>query len=371
MLKAFVLSIYFLSYLRTMFAQARLYWVFVFALGGLLFLQVGCKPKQKPFVGRYYDGQFFGEEYSIDVVGDSTNYQKSIDSILYLFDGLFSLANPNSILSQYNAYSSTDKSFELNDSTGMFGVVFDIMRDVSLKSQRFYDPTTNPVKRAWMGIQMNGLGAEPNLDSLYEFVGFDGAKMDVIEASRDGYTTSNYFIRKTDKRLEADFTAIASSYAWDQVAEFFQKKNVPQFKITYGNRVLTNGVYVDSLNVVQLGLDVENGGQKIRVINRAYAFKTPQDKARMIDPTYGYPPDNEFVFVGVSAPTMWQSEVFAETFMIMGLNQASQWYEVEDNMNSDIQSFTLIKRDDAITSASTEGFDAMIVPADTTFVPAE
>jgi thiamine biosynthesis lipoprotein ApbE len=91
----------------------------------------------------------------------------------------------------------------------------------------------------------------------------------------------------------------------------------------------------------------------------------------MLDPTYGYPPDNEFVFVGVSAPTMWQSEVFAETFMIMGLNQASQWYDVEDNMNSDIQSFTLIKRDDAITSASTEGFDAMIVPADTTIVPAE
>jgi thiamine biosynthesis lipoprotein ApbE len=371
MLKAFVLKLFFLSYLRTMFSPTRMYWIFVFAAGGLLFVHTGCKPKPKPFVGRYYDGQFFGENYSIDVVGDSTNYQKSIDSILFLFDGLFSLANPNSVLSQYNAYGNKDKSFELNDSSGMFGVVFDIMRDVSLKSQRFYDPTTNPVKRAWMGIQLNGMGVEPNLDSLYEFVGFDGAKMDLIESSSDGYTTSRYFIRKTDPRLEADFTALASSYAWDQVAEFFQKKNVPQFKITYGNRILTNGVYVDSLNVIRLGLDEETGGQQIRVINRAYAFKTAKDKAQMIDPTYGYPPDNEFVFVGVSAPTMWQSEVFAETFMIMGLNQASQWYEQEDNLNSDIQSFTLIRREDKLSSASTEGFDAMLIPADTTTIEAE
>jgi thiamine biosynthesis lipoprotein ApbE len=91
----------------------------------------------------------------------------------------------------------------------------------------------------------------------------------------------------------------------------------------------------------------------------------------MIDPTYGYPPDNELIFVGVSAPKLYQAVAFSQSFMIMGLTQSTTWYENEDNMNSDIQSFMLIKRGEEITSASTEAFDTYLIPADTTQVETE
>jgi hypothetical protein len=48
--------------------------------------------------------------------------------------------------------------------------------------------------------------------------------------------------------------------------------------------------------------------------------------------------------------------------MIMGFDQASKWYE--ENQDSNIHSFMLIQRGDSITSASTVGFDELLLQAD-------
>jgi FAD:protein FMN transferase len=355
-----------------MFSRKTLIFGGVVLTVGLTWWMIGCKPKPKPMPGRFYSGLLFGFPYEIDVVGDSTDYQRSIDSILHEFEIHFSLNNPESTLSRYNAYTRTDRAFSFVDTNGTFGIVYDIMRDLSLKTNKYYDPTTRPVQRAWQSLNMFGRDSEPNLDSLYEFVGFDGAKMDLIEGTgKDGYSYSKSYLRKTDPRLEADFTDVASSYALDQVGEFLNSKKVQQFRIKYENRVLTSGAYVDSLNVMSLGMMEAENDQKIRVFNRAYAFVALPQKRMMIDPTYGYPPDNELIFVGVSAPKLYQAVAFSQSFMIMGLTQSTTWYENEDNMNSDIQSFMLIKRGEEITSASTEAFDTYLIPADTTQVETE
>jgi thiamine biosynthesis lipoprotein ApbE len=324
------------------------------ALVIVLLAAAACGKKNRPIPGRMYSGVFFGEPYQIEVVGDSTNYGDPIDSILHAFEKAYYLGDSTSILSRYNRYQTPEQAFIFYDSSRAFGLIYDLARDFNRRTKQYFDPTTNPLKREWMITHFKGSNAEPNLDSLYEFVGFDGAKMDLNEVEGEHHEYLRSQMRKGDARIEADFTPLATAYALDQVAELLRAKKVPQFRITRGHQVICNGAAMDSINIVLLGISGSNDDQRVRLLNRAFSFKGLPEKTQMVE--------NELVYVGVSARTLAESEVFSEAFMIMGLDAASKWYE--ENENSDVQSFMIVKRGEELSTASTEAFDQMLVVPD-------
>lgn len=322
----------------------------------------GCKDeekKAKPLAGREYTGALFGKPYYIDVVGDSTDYAFQIDSILRIFERTFSLTDTSSVVSRFNRFDETDKTMIFNDSTKVFGIVFDIIRDLNKQSNQIIDPSTAPLKREWFKIKFAGLTGEPNLDSLYEFVSFDGVKIDLIEIDHPDGSYAHSMLRKKDKRSELDMTEIAAAYACDMLSDFFISKGVRQHRIKYDRGVLCRGIDVSDLNVITLGMSSDSTDQKIQLVNGAYAYCGMNEKAGLVDITYGYPAENELLFVGVSAKMMTTAVAFADAFMVMGFEQCSKWYE--DNEDSGVQSFMLMRRDKEITSASTVGFDEMIL----------
>lgn len=339
----------------------------------LLFLiaAVACRKKTVPIPGRLYSGVLFGEQYTIDVAGDSTDFQQGIDSILHVFTRAFDLNDSTSVLARYNRFSRRDSAFVFVDSSGAFGIVYALAQDLNRRTNQFYDPTSNPLKREWMKVNFMKNRTEPNLDSLYDFVGFDGAKMDLNEVEGEGHVYLRSQLRKADPRIEADFTTLAAAYALDQVAEYLKSKGVSQFRISRGHQVITHGLIVDSLRIVPLGLNQGPEDLRIRMINRAFCYKTSKDKLMMVDVTYGYPVENELVYVGVSAKTLAESEIFSEAFMIMGYEAAGKWYEDENNEQSDVQSFMMFSQGKELKSASTEGFDVMLIPPDSTAVQEE
>jgi thiamine biosynthesis lipoprotein ApbE len=231
----------------------------------------------------------------------------------------------------------------------------------------YYDPTTAPLKRAWLVTKSKG-ELEPNIDSLFEFIGFErSSKGDVLidlnEQTSDGYQYEKTEVRKTDARVELDFTNVSSAAALDAIASFLNEKGVGQFRITFGRSVLCGGnAIVDTLQIVPMGIGYDTADQYIRLRTGAYAVKTAQDKLGMIDPTYGYPVSNEMVLVAIVAPTLVEAEVFSEAFMIMGLDRAAEYYT--NNENSKVQSFMLYEKDDQLQSASTEGFDQIMLHND-------
>ena len=340
----------------------------------LLSLMPSCndKPASVPVVGRYYTGVLFGKPYAIDVVGDSVDYRAAIDSITGLYESLFNTLDPNSLLSKINAYSSRDSMFTFVDSTHAFGLVFDWAKDLHRNTFQYYDPTIAPLKRAWLVTKSKG-ELEPNLDSLYAFIGFDhSAKGEIIidlnELTSDGYTYTKSQIRKTDARVELDFTAMAGAAALDAVGAYFNERGVDQFRIKYGRSAICGGKpIVDTLHVVPMGIGYDTSDQYVRIAGAAYAARTSQEKLGMIDPTYGYPVSNEMVFVSVVAPTLVEAEIFSEAFMIMGLDRAADYYT--KNEQSRIESFILYEREEQLQSASTEGFDRIMLHADSLINP--
>jgi len=351
----------------------RTYFVLlVVGLLALVFHSCKTKPAAMPMAGRYYTGVLFSKPYAIDVVGDTTDYRASIDSIINVYESLFNTLDPSSLLSRINAYSSRDSMFTFVDSTRAFGLVYDWAKDFHRNTLQYFDPTIAPLKRAWLVTKSRG-ELEPNLDSLYSFVGFDhSAKGEVIidlnELTSDGYSYTKSQIRKTDSRVELDFTTMAGAAALDAVGAYFNERGVSQFRIKYGRSVVCGGKpVVDTLHVVPMGIGYDTADQYLRLTGAAYAARTAQDKMGMIDPTYGYPVSNEMVFVGVAAPTLVEAEVFSEAFIIMGLDRASDYYN--RNEQSRIESFMLYEREEQLQSASTEGFDRIMVHADSLLHP--
>lgn len=333
----------------------------IFFLSGIL---IACKDEKKTISGREYKGLLFGMEYTIDVVNDSTDYTQSIDSIIHLFEYNFNLLDSSSVISKINTFKKTDQAFKFKDSTMLFGIVYDIVRDYNRGSQQFFDPTMNPLKREWYRFRFAGLEGEPNLDSLYEFVAFDGAKVDLIEINNANNQYSHSLVRKKDPRVELDFTSLASAYACDMISDFFTSKGVSQFRLKYGKSVICRGLGVDELNIVPLGITGDSLDNRIRLINGAFSLMRVEDKASLVDPTYGYPVDNEVVYVAVAAKTLSTALVYSEVFMIMGFDQSSKWYE--QNEDSGVHSFMLIQRGKELSSASTVGFDEMLIAPDNT-----
>jgi thiamine biosynthesis lipoprotein len=356
------------GFLCTFVVMHKLY-PLALALGLLVAVFPSCKDKQelKPVIGRYYTGVLFGKPYSVDVVGDSTDYRASMDSIIAVYEAIFNTLDPNALLSQINAFASDDSLFTFVDSTHAFGLVYDWAKDLHRITMQYYDPTGAPLKRAWLLTKSRG-EVEPNLDSLFDFVGFDhSAKgnvlIDLNELTSDGYTYTKSQIRKTDPRVELDFSTMAGAAALDQISAYLTEKGVAQFRIKYGRSVICGGKpIVDTLHVVPMGIGYDTADQYVRFTGSAYAARSAQDKLGMVDPTYGYPVSNEMVFVSVVAPTLTEAEVFSEAFMIMGLDRAAEYYT--NNEQSRIESFMLYEREKQLQSASTEGFDRIMLHAD-------
>ncbi|MEZ4798386.1 MAG: FAD:protein FMN transferase [Flavobacteriales bacterium] len=341
--------------------ETKLVFLTIFAL---FFLFSACKFQKEPEVGgRNYQGIFLSMPYEIDVVGDTSNLQSQIDSVLEPFELIFNLNNPKSVCSRLNNFDRTDSAFVFKDSTLIFGIVFDLMKDMHTRSNNLYDPTLTPLKLEWMKAMMTGIqGVEPNLDSLYEFVGYDGAKIDLLEVYDETGKYSHSVIRKKTGSVNLDLTNLARAYALDALSDYLNDLEVEQFKIHSGNNTICYGTLVPELNLVNLGIGEEGDQQQIKLVNRAFSFKDSKDKQGMLDVSYGYPVSNEMVYVGVSARKLFEAEVFSETFMIMGIEPSYQWYEY--NSESDVQSFMLFMKDSDISYASTEGFVQFMVQQD-------
>ncbi len=333
--------------------KSRGYLVSIFCALIASILFTSCKEKTKPINGRLYQGLLFGKAYTLDVIGDTTNYQMQIDSITHNFQQLFDVNNPQSIVARYNQFTTIDSAFTFRDTTKVFAIVYDVCRDLYQQTMQYYDPTVMPLKRAWMVAKMQGR-TEVNLDSLFEFVGFDEVRTDFLEME-DGQDV----LRKTDPRIELDLAPIAQAIAMDHIADFLKSKGVLQFRLQYDRDVITHGYEVDSLNIIAMGITSDSADLKIRMHDAAFSYTNVQDKQRLVDPTNGYPVENEMAYVAVTAPSMAQAKIFAEAFLIMGIEKAGEYYS--NHEDSRIHSYMFYRQDETLHNASTNGFDALII----------
>lgn len=335
---------------------------FAIVLFGVVFQSCGNKTQSdEGLIGRDYDRDFLGMKYTVSVVGDTTDYSFAFDSIENAVRMHIDASNPNSTCMLYNYASAESGFFEFTDYNRIMGVMVTMAREFNYRSGGCWDFTLSPAQVAWLPQLLNPTPKVPNIDSLKVFSGMYSANVDVEDVEENGVYKSTR-IRKNNPKVQIDLQKFGSALVLDKIIEYLKEKNesVKQAVVKTDVWHAGFGAAVDSLNVLDMKTSGQNTGNLLRVVNRAYATFDARNKLSLLNPKTLSPVQNEMYQSYVSAKTILESYVFAEAFMVMGVEGIGAFYEA--NADSDIQSLVyFMKSDSERASASTENFNKMMV----------
>ena len=294
-----------------------------FQIAFLVFLIIGTIFIAKRQHGTPYqhdEGQVFGTFFHITYQNDKS-LKTDILAELEKVDMALSMFNKESIISRINRGEET----ETND---MFNNVFILAEQISKNTNGAFDITVAPLVNQWgFGFKTGNPPSRHTIDSLRSIVGYQ--KVALV----------NNHIRKQDKRIMLDCSAIAKGYGCDVVADLLKKNGIENYMVEIGGEVVTHGISEkrvpwkigvtkptdDSIAVdqeLQTVLNVRNRAMATSGNYRNFYYKNGKKYAHTIDPATGYPVQHSILSATVLASRCAEADAYATSFMVMGMKKA-------------------------------------------------
>ena len=159
-------------------------------------------------------------------------------------------------------------------------------------------------------------------------------------------------LKKKDDRIIMDFSAIAKGFGCDEVARMFREKGIENFMVEIGGEVVTGGTNSKGLawkiginkpendstllsNDIEKVIQLYNSALATSGNYRNFYYKGDKKIAHTINPSTGYPVQQDILSSTVLAPSCAEADAFATSFMVMGREKAMQILE----KNSQIMAF--------------------------------
>lgn len=265
-------------------------------------------------------GPVFGTFYTINYQSDK-DYHEEIKAALQDVDDALSMFNEQSIISHINRGDDG----EAND---MFMEVFNKAMEVSKETDGAFDITVAPLVNAWgFGFKNGEMPTRQQVDSIRQFIGWK-------KVTAEGKT-----IKKTDRRVMLDCSAIAKGYGVDVVARLLKDKGITNFMVEIGGEIITKGISPKrvpwKIGVIKPTEDsLQTSGEYQTILNvtdkamatsgnyRNFYYKGGKRYAHTIDPKTGYPVQHNILSATVLAKECATADAYATSFMVMGLEGA-------------------------------------------------
>ena len=265
-------------------------------------------------------GPVFGTFYTINYQSDK-DYHEEIKAALQDVDDALSMFNEQSIISHINRGDDG----EAND---MFMEVFNKAMEVSKETEGAFDITVAPLVNAWgFGFKNGEMPTRQQVDSIRQFIGWK-------KVTAEGKT-----IKKTDRRVMLDCSAIAKGYGVDVVARLLKDKGITNFMVEIGGEIITKGISPKrvpwKIGVIKPTEDsLQTSGEYQTILNvtdkamatsgnyRNFYYKGGKRYAHTIDPKTGYPVQHNILSATVLAKDCATADAYATSFMVMGLEGA-------------------------------------------------
>ncbi|WP_315578218.1 FAD:protein FMN transferase [Hoylesella oralis] len=301
--------------------RKRLFWQVPFLLA-LIAGTVYIIRQQQSMPYQHDSGFIFGTVYNITYQSDQ-NLQNEIVAQLNKVDASLSTFNKGSIISQVNM----NKDVAVDD---MFREVFEQAQQISAETGGAFDITVAPMVNLWgFGFKNNMHPSSQTIDSLRAIVGY---KKVSLAANR---------VKKQDRRIMLDCSAIAKGYGCDVVARYLRSKDIKNFMIEIGGEVVTSGISEkrlpwrigvtkptdDSTHIdqeLQTVLNVTDKAMATSGNYRNFYYKGGKKYAHTIDPKTGRPVQHSLLSATVLAPNCATADAYATAFMVMGIEKAKQ-----------------------------------------------
>lgn len=265
-------------------------------------------------------GPVFGTFYTITYQSDK-DYHEEIKAALQDVDDALSMFNEQSIISHINRGDDG----EAND---MFMEVFNKAMEVSKETDGAFDITVAPLVNAWgFGFKNGEMPTRQQVDSIRQFIGWK-------KVTAEGKT-----IKKADRRVMLDCSAIAKGYGVDVVARLLKDKGITNFMVEIGGEIITKGISPKrvpwKIGVIKPTEDsLQTSGEYQTILNvtdkamatsgnyRNFYYKGGKRYAHTIDPKTGYPVQHNILSATVLAKDCATADAYATSFMVMGLEGA-------------------------------------------------
>ncbi|MBO7133206.1 MAG: FAD:protein FMN transferase [Bacteroidales bacterium] len=281
-----------------------------------------------------YSGPTQGTMFNITYCSD-INYNKEIDSLLINFSRSLSNYDSTSLISRIN-HNETDSLDALAEE------FFKVSKEVWENTGGIFDVSVAPIVNAW-GFgwvrHEKHIPDSTEINNLLQHVGLD--KIDI----------SNGKITKHDNDVQIITNAIAQGLSVDYVSDFFKSKGVNNFLVEIGGEIYCSGKNAKGKNW-KIGVDkpIEGSGYEYRenqiviqlsdmAVNtsgnyRKFLEEGEKKYGHSINPTTGYPAENEMISATVVYPDCIRADAYATAFMVMGAEKAMKIVESIDGMEA-------------------------------------
>lgn len=279
-----------------------------------------------------------GTTYHIKVVQpaaqqrDSILLQQLIDQRLRTIDQLMSTYKENSEISRFNR-GRTNNWTEVSPETYL---VVSEGQQISALSSGAFDMTVGTLVDLW------GFGPTFTTSAV-------PAREDILKARQEcGYGKLELrprppALKKTEKQLRLDLSAIAKGYAVDAVARLLKDNGFENFLVEIGGEIISAGQKADKSPWI-IGIERPEAGQRsvqklVPLVNAAMATSGDYRNyfehqgvrySHTIDPTTGYPITHRLASVTVISETCMRADALATALMVMGPDKGLKFAEQQN-----------------------------------------
>jgi thiamine biosynthesis lipoprotein len=273
-----------------------------------------------------FNGPTMGTRYTVRVVtppiGEDgrEDIRVAIDDVLDLANRLFSLWDPDSEISRFNAHASTEPFAVSPETIGLLRIA----RRVTEVSDGAFDVTVGPLVEAW-GFGPAGLPERvPSAATLAELRARIGPDRLVVDA--EGGT-----VAKARPDVACDLSALAPGWAADRIAAALEGLGHHDFIVDIGGEVMARGRRVDG---TRWRVAVESPGRDrdhLLVLalqdtavatsgdyRNVYVDENGRRRSHLIDPRTGEPVTHELTSVTVVHREGVWADALATAMLVMG-----------------------------------------------------
>ncbi len=292
------------------------------------------------------NGETMGTTYSISIVKNSqtamnkVKIQHEIDSLLFVFNSIFSTYSSSSEISKINADTSR---FPLSVS-GEFYQLLEESQQMYYETGGKFDITIKPLISLW------------SFDSEFssEKIPMENAVNEALtQIGMDQILLDKHTVLKNNPNVQFDMNAIAKGRGVDKIAHFLKSAGFQHFIVEIGGEVYASGVNKNN-SFWKIGIkhpeefskDItaiaafSNSGMATSGTYQHFFNWEGKDYSHILDPRTGWPVEHDLISATVIAETCAKADAIATALIVMGFENALHWIEQTEGVEC-----YLIRRD--------------------------
>ncbi|MCK7458139.1 FAD:protein FMN transferase [Idiomarina aminovorans] len=298
------------------------------ALMGLAFL-VSCSdaPDKISFSGDTMGTTYSVTLYTKDPRHNKDEIKRKVDIVLERVNAQMSTYDPESELSQFNQFKSTEP---VVISRALERVVTRAL-EIAEQTDGALDVTIGPLVNLW------GFGPQAKPEN-------EPTESELREArQKTGYQklrVENHQLIKDNPQMYVDLSTIAKGYGVDRVAHLLEQLRIKQYLIEIGGEILVKGGKPDEASwrlAIEKPVSTERAVQDVVELNdgalatsgdyRNYYEENGRRYSHIIDPATGSPIQHNLVSASVYADDTMSADAYATALLVAGTDKAKVFSE--------------------------------------------